>query len=142
MNAQEKNEYLSILICTFYLPDGRTIDVRGVGKNFEACNEADLRVTFNHFPTYNDILKIFYPSVVHVPPVVKENVHTRHCCVEHGCKYSDPSCPVFLGYQKQEQACEGCYMGFDYSSDPFPEIPIAFKDEIEERRALQEMGAE
>lgn len=36
-------------------------------------------------------------------------VHTRHCCVRHGCKYGEEdSCPVWLGYVNQENPCEQC----------------------------------
>jgi hypothetical protein len=53
------------------------------------------------------------PVKVSTPdPVVEEvkvlNTHTRHCCLEHGCKYSDPTCPVVNGEQKQEGPCETC----------------------------------
>ena len=33
-------------------------------------------------------------------------VHIRHCCLKHGCKYSDPECPVELGLAKQDYGCE------------------------------------
>ena len=36
-------------------------------------------------------------------------VHTGHCCATCGCKYGSDSCPVWLGYAKQEY---GCYDGF------------------------------
>lgn len=46
------------------------------------------------------------------PPNVKEwaekNVHTEHCCLEHGCKYNDLNCPVATGKQKQSHPCEMC----------------------------------
>ncbi len=36
------------------------------------------------------------------------NVHTRHCCLHHGCKYGDEDCPVALDRQLQEGPCEWC----------------------------------
>lgn len=36
------------------------------------------------------------------------NVHTGHCCVKHGCKYSDPQCPVENKKLLQEYPCEWC----------------------------------
>ena len=30
------------------------------------------------------------------------DVHTEHCCAEHGCKYGEEDfCPVWLGYKRQ-----------------------------------------
>jgi hypothetical protein len=43
-----------------------------------------------------------------VEPVKVSTVHTSHCCLEHGCKYDDPNCPVAKGEQKQEGPCETC----------------------------------
>lgn len=36
------------------------------------------------------------------------DVHTRHCCKYHGCKYGDYDCTVFYGNKKQEYDCERC----------------------------------
>ena len=40
----------------------------------------------------------------------KENrcVHTEHCCIIHGCKYGDESCPVTTKSKKQSYPCEFC----------------------------------
>lgn len=46
--------------------------------------------------------------VVEPEPTQERNVHTSHCCLEHGCKYSDSDCPVANGSQKQEGSCEFC----------------------------------
>ena len=40
----------------------------------------------------------------------EKNVHTEHCCVQHGCKYGDEDCPVANGRQKQSFSCEDCEM--------------------------------
>jgi len=37
-----------------------------------------------------------------------KDVHTEHCCVDHGCKYCDDNCPVELGLKKQSYPCEDC----------------------------------
>lgn len=37
-----------------------------------------------------------------------KNVHTEHCCFEHGCKYGEDDCPVATGLQKQSYPCEAC----------------------------------
>lgn len=39
-----------------------------------------------------------------------KNVHTEHCCVRHGCKYNDKTCPVEFGGIKQSFPCECCDM--------------------------------
>lgn len=39
----------------------------------------------------------------------EKDVHTEHCCVNHGCKYGDNDCPVILGIKKQSFSCELCY---------------------------------
>ena len=28
------------------------------------------------------------------------SVHSRHCCVEHGCKYGEEDCPVVIGIEE------------------------------------------
>ena len=37
-----------------------------------------------------------------------KNVHTEHCCKEHGCKYAEDDCPVVLGTMVQSFPCESC----------------------------------
>lgn len=34
--------------------------------------------------------------------------HIEKCCVDHGCKYADPNCPVALGTHKPKGGCEMC----------------------------------
>ena len=41
-------------------------------------------------------------------PESEKDVHTRHCCVDHGCKYGDDDCPVETGVKPQEHPCEVC----------------------------------
>lgn len=36
------------------------------------------------------------------------DVHTEHCCVEHGCKYGNRDCPVETGTKIQSYPCESC----------------------------------
>lgn len=41
-------------------------------------------------------------------PVIHD-VHTRHCCILHGCKYGkDDTCTVMTGAAPQEHVCETC----------------------------------
>lgn len=43
-----------------------------------------------------------------------KDVHTRHCCLVHGCKYGeDDDCSVVQGYAVQEQT--QCQLGYDYN---------------------------
>ena len=37
------------------------------------------------------------------------DVHTRHCCIIHGCKYGDETCTVVTKKETQEGICEDCY---------------------------------
>lgn len=37
------------------------------------------------------------------------DVHSRHCCIHHGCKYGDPLCTVTNEKEMQEYLCEDCY---------------------------------
>jgi len=36
------------------------------------------------------------------------DVHTGHCCIAHGCKYEDETCPVEAGAKLQSYLCETC----------------------------------
>lgn len=36
------------------------------------------------------------------------DVHTRHCCKYHGCKYGDYDCSVAYRGKLQEFECESC----------------------------------
>ena len=56
----------------------------------------------------------------------QKNFHSEHCCIEHGCKYGDDFCPVYLGIQTQSFRCEDC--GGD-------EMPRVTKEEIATRRS-------
>jgi len=42
-------------------------------------------------------------------PGEPRNVHTEHCCIEHGCKYSHDDCPVVAGKMRQSHKCETCH---------------------------------
>lgn len=48
-----------------------------------------------------------------------KDVHTRHCCKLHGCKYGqDETCSVVKGFGKQEYLCESCgFEGFETMDD-------------------------
>lgn len=35
-------------------------------------------------------------------------VHINHCCSNHGCKYGDVDCPVWLGMTNAKYPCEVC----------------------------------
>lgn len=55
-------------------------------------------------------------------PPAATNVHTEHCCREHGCKYGDADCPVATGAQPQSGPCEDCEPAAAAASAP-PAIP-------------------
>jgi disulfide oxidoreductase YuzD len=48
---------------------------------------------------------------------MKSDVHTRHCCKHHGCKYDDPDCSVFYGPKEAEYECEICIEEPDTAKD-------------------------
>jgi hypothetical protein len=45
------------------------------------------------------------------------DVHTRHCCIVHGCKYDDDDCTVVTGKETQEYLCECCSDDHDQAKD-------------------------
>ena len=64
-----------------------------------------------------------------------KDVHTEHCCVEHGCKYGqEDHCPVYQGRKKQSHPCESCcdFPSEDY--DPNAPIPTVSDKVIQQRR--------
>jgi len=78
-------------------------------------------------------------------------VHTEHCCVLHGCKYSDEDCPVVLRTKRQSYLCEQC------DDDHIKDIPdpahedydvlemheFRLRDEVRRlRRLLRERGVD
>jgi len=38
----------------------------------------------------------------------KTDIHTEHCCAEHGCKYNDENCTVVNRILEQTFLCEEC----------------------------------
>lgn len=47
-----------------------------------------------------------------------EDVHTQHCCIEHGCKYRDPFCSVEIGIKPMGiDECEQCWMDREDGKD-------------------------
>jgi hypothetical protein len=41
-----------------------------------------------------------------------------HCCILHGCKYGEDTCPVSTGIVIQDYACESCsWEGLETVSD-------------------------
>lgn len=41
-----------------------------------------------------------------------KDVHTEHCCEEHGCKYGDRNCTVKTKVKPQSFPCEYCEEDF------------------------------
>lgn len=39
---------------------------------------------------------------------IQRGVHEIHCCLKHGCKYSNPACPVESAEIRQAYPCEWC----------------------------------
>jgi hypothetical protein len=57
-----------------------------------------------------------------------KDVHTEHCCIKHGCKYSDPNCTVTTGKAPQSFPCEDC----EYEEERYNEF--IERDDYKERR--------
>jgi hypothetical protein len=56
-----------------------------------------------------------------------KDVHTEHCCEQHGCKYGNPTCPVEMGEKPQSFLCERC--DSDRASIALY-LPLATDDEL------------
>lgn len=69
-------------------------------------------------------------------PKDRRCVHTEHCCVNHGCKYGDPDCSVWLGLRNQSYPCETCSMYEDIEN--LSEVIPVSKKELAERIAQHE----
>jgi len=37
-----------------------------------------------------------------------KDVHTEHCCIDHGCKYGNENCTVTTGKIQQSYSCMDC----------------------------------
>lgn len=56
------------------------------------------------------------------------SVHSSHCCVLHGCKYGEESCPVVIKTEAQEYPCEWCH------EEGFEEAPTIESINVQEVR--------
>ena len=52
----------------------------------------------------------------------EKRVHLTHCCKKHGCKYSDPNCPIAYGDEEQVYPCPDCD-DYHYDDDLFYDSP-------------------
>jgi hypothetical protein len=39
---------------------------------------------------------------------MNKDVHTEHCCIDHGCKYGNKFCTVASEEKEQSHSCEQC----------------------------------
>lgn len=88
-------------ICIEHLKN-RGIDI--VQDSFELiCHTFDFRFSLHEISAI--IFEVAPPKQQNTLAVSLKNeekcVHAEHCCAEHGCKYGDKDCPVWLGYKKQ-----------------------------------------
>lgn len=61
--------------------------------------------------------------------------HVTHCCLRHGCKYSEEECPVETGVNEQEFACPYCT-----SSSTLETRIKEIEEELEWSRGLEAKG--
>ena len=50
-----------------------------------------------------------------------QDVHTGHCCLDHGCKYGNKNCTVVTKKALQEYRCEACDY-YDEESEPLQKV--------------------
>lgn len=60
-------------------------------------------------------------------PTNKKCVHTEHCCIIHGCKYSERDCVVENGIMAQSFPCELCHDSYYDSDKPIKPIIVTKK---------------
>jgi hypothetical protein len=58
----------------------------------------------------------------------RHGIHYEHCCIEHGCKYGDNNCPIWVGKQRQARPCQDCSTTDIFSHPIIPPI-----EELQER---------
>lgn len=68
--------------------------------------------------------------------IMSKYVHTEHCCRNHGCKYYDSDCPVYLGYKAQSFPCEDCcdWVNEFYIAIGMKDVPKVSFEEFKRRR--------
>lgn len=49
--------------------------------------------------------------------MTEKDVHTKHCCIMHGCKYYHDYCPVEKAKKKQSYPCEWCMEEWDENEE-------------------------
>ena len=73
----------------------------------EFCDPLQAELVEEEIPPI-DMSKLEYGDQKTPGTVLWYMVHKGHCCVEHGCKYGNPDCPVANRKIKQSGACETC----------------------------------
>lgn len=65
------------------------------------------------------------------------SVHASHCCIWHGCKYGEKTCPVVNGKVKQLWPCDDCYEEMDnaeYYTSVVARLPKIFELRLEAQK--------
>ena len=78
----------------------------------EFCGPLQAELVEDEIPPI-DMSKLEYGAQNIPGTVLWYMVHKGHCCIEHGCKYSNPDCPVANRKIKQSGACESCGLESD-----------------------------
>lgn len=72
----------------------------------------------NHLPTQDAVNEAKQPEFGETRGKDRD-VHTEHCCVQHGCKYGKEDCTVMTGKKVQSRLCELCEnAGLKFRSKP------------------------
>jgi hypothetical protein len=98
-----KSDFINNIIMNFNVLDSFKLD--DIIKLIIFANNIEVKGEL-----YDKILNEIYDDV----PESKYGVHATHCCVEHGCKYGNPKCPVVLGKVKQAYPCADCNLDIIY----------------------------
>jgi hypothetical protein len=61
------------------------------------------------WPTFpGDPINPYRPIYCSTDKIKLKDVHTEHCCSDHGCKYGDNDCTVTTGKANQSFPCMDC----------------------------------
>jgi hypothetical protein len=82
-----------------------------VGDVCLGCSDeaTGLWVPVSQCPIALAVLDEFYRQEIEPVMIVDQRgTHLSHCCLMHGCKYGDDTCPVENDTAKQDHPCEDC----------------------------------
>lgn len=100
-DGPEKGKYPVLLHAPFLSDEGKGSDHSHIPLT--RTQAILLRNWLNEYIDDTKNQRVFLPM-----PENSRDVHTEHCCKEHGCKYYGEDCTVFQGDKTQSFPCEDC----------------------------------